>query len=99
MDKNLQIVVEGQAGHTIINDDNSSSSSYIEGSYYSTDKSRSGASVEMQKPRDSDPEEKKYMVRSPIDISKDRYPFCIVWTPLPLISWFLPCIGHTGICG
>jgi hypothetical protein len=26
------------------------------------------------------------------------YPFCIVWTPLPLISWFLPFIGHVGIC-
>ncbi len=22
---------------------------------------------------------------------------CIVWTQLPLISWFLPMIGHTGI--
>lgn len=26
-----------------------------------------------------------------------RFPFCIVWTPLPLISWLLPFIGHTGI--
>ena len=28
-----------------------------------------------------------------------RFPLCITWTPLPLISWFLPMIGHTGICG
>jgi hypothetical protein len=26
-----------------------------------------------------------------------RYPFCIVWTPLPIISWFFPFIGHMGI--
>lgn len=28
---------------------------------------------------------------------KARFPNCIVWTPLPLISWILPFIGHTGI--
>ena len=33
-----------------------------------------------------------------IDKYHQRYPFCIVWTPIPCISWFLPCIGHTGIC-
>jgi hypothetical protein len=33
-----------------------------------------------------------------IDNVHDRYPFCIVWTPLPLISWIIPIIGHTGIC-
>lgn len=27
----------------------------------------------------------------------DRYPYSIVWTPLPMISWFIPLIGHTGI--
>lgn len=32
-----------------------------------------------------------------IDPERARFPFCIVWTPLPLISWFLPFIGHTGI--
>lgn len=32
-----------------------------------------------------------------INPEKERFPFCIVWTPLPLISWFLPFIGHTGI--
>lgn len=26
------------------------------------------------------------------------YPYSIVWTALPLISWILPFIGHTGIC-
>ena len=33
-----------------------------------------------------------------IDVIKQRYPFCIVWTPIPCISWILPCIGHAGIC-
>ena len=33
-----------------------------------------------------------------IDKYHQRYPFCIVWTPIPCISWLLPCIGHTGIC-
>jgi hypothetical protein len=32
-----------------------------------------------------------------IDEDNDRFPFCIVWTPLPLISWIFPFIGHTGI--
>ncbi|XP_042480869.1 protein RTE1-HOMOLOG-like isoform X2 [Macadamia integrifolia] len=33
-----------------------------------------------------------------IDPKRARFPFCIVWTPLPVISWFLPFIGHIGIC-
>ena len=32
-----------------------------------------------------------------IDPKNARFPICITWTPLPMISWFLPCIGHTGI--
>lgn len=34
----------------------------------------------------------------PIDISKNRYPYCIVWNPLPFITALLPFIGHIGIC-
>lgn len=37
-------------------------------------------------------------LRRPIDVPNNRYPYCIVWTPLPLISWIIPIIGHTGIC-
>ena len=33
-----------------------------------------------------------------IDKQNNRYPFCLVWTPIPCITWLLPCIGHTGIC-
>ena len=33
-----------------------------------------------------------------IDFKRQRFPYCIVWSPLPLITALLPCIGHTGIC-
>ncbi|KDP32673.1 hypothetical protein JCGZ_13671 [Jatropha curcas] len=33
-----------------------------------------------------------------IDPKRARFPFCIVWTPLPVISWLIPFIGHVGIC-
>nr|CAG4650590.1 EOG090X0GY7 [Sida crystallina] len=33
----------------------------------------------------------------PIDAEKHRYPYCIVWTPIPLITWMFPFIGHMGI--
>ncbi|CAH1163587.1 unnamed protein product [Phaedon cochleariae] len=32
-----------------------------------------------------------------IDFSRDRYPFCIVWTPIPFLTWIFPIIGHMGI--
>ncbi|XP_047490494.1 transmembrane protein 222-like [Penaeus chinensis] len=32
-----------------------------------------------------------------MDHKRHRYPCCIVWTPLPLLSWFIPFIGHMGI--
>jgi len=34
----------------------------------------------------------------PVDPARNRYPYCIVWSPLPPITWLLPFIGHTGIC-
>ncbi|PON71526.1 DnaJ-like [Parasponia andersonii] len=33
-----------------------------------------------------------------IDPKRQRFPCCIVWTPLPVISWLIPFIGHIGIC-
>eukprot|EP01121_Diplochlamys_sp_Union-15-3_P021730 TRINITY_DN895_c0_g1_i1.p1 TRINITY_DN895_c0_g1~~TRINITY_DN895_c0_g1_i1.p1 ORF type:complete len:194 (+),score=19.92 TRINITY_DN895_c0_g1_i1:35-583(+) len=32
-----------------------------------------------------------------VDRKKDSFPLCIVWTPLPLLTWLLPFIGHLGI--
>ncbi|TKR64161.1 hypothetical protein L596_024743 [Steinernema carpocapsae] len=33
----------------------------------------------------------------PINPVRNRFPYCIVWVPIPLISWFFPFIGHIGI--
>ncbi|ESO12120.1 hypothetical protein HELRODRAFT_62632 [Helobdella robusta] len=32
------------------------------------------------------------------DIEKNLYPHSIVWTPIPILTWFIPCLGHMGIC-
>ena len=32
-----------------------------------------------------------------IDIKTNRYPYCVVWTPIPILSWLVPVIGHMGI--
>lgn len=34
---------------------------------------------------------------SVINFETDKYPFCIVWTPIPVLTWFFPFIGHMGI--
>eukprot|EP00250_Pteridium_aquilinum_P009149 c18472_g1_i1 orf=326-1156(-) len=34
---------------------------------------------------------------SHIDPSAARFPRCIVWTPLPIIAWLAPFVGHVGI--
>jgi hypothetical protein len=34
---------------------------------------------------------------TPIDLSNDRFPTCIVWTPIPILTWLCPIIGHMGI--
>ena len=26
------------------------------------------------------------------------YPYSIVWTPIPIITWVLPFVGHMGVC-
>lgn len=48
-----------------------------------------GAYIEMENSQDDLPN---------IDFKSDRYPFCIVWTPIPMLTWFFPFIGHMGIC-
>lgn len=32
-----------------------------------------------------------------INVKTNKYPFCIVWTPIPLLTWLFPFIGHMGI--
>jgi len=26
------------------------------------------------------------------------WPYCVVWTPIPVLTWLVPVIGHVGIC-
>ena len=40
-----------------------------------------------------DLKDKKYKPRA----AQKRFPLCIVWTPLPCFTQFIPSIGHTGI--
>lgn len=39
-----------------------------------------------------------HTARVPIVSPPKRFPFCIVWTPIPVITWLLPFVGHVGIC-
>jgi len=32
-----------------------------------------------------------------VDVEKQRFPYSIVWTPLPPLNWILPFVGHMGI--
>ncbi|CAF3524962.1 unnamed protein product [Rotaria socialis] len=32
-----------------------------------------------------------------IDSARVRYPHCIVWTPIPVLTWIFPFVGHMGI--
>lgn len=32
-----------------------------------------------------------------IDHQRRHYPFTIVWTPVPILSWLFPHVGHLGI--
>lgn len=42
--------------------------------------------------------ERRVTEMMPIDPRRARFPCCIVWCPLPVISWLVPFIGHIGIC-
>lgn len=33
-----------------------------------------------------------------INPTKGSFPCCLVWTPLPIVSWLAPFIGHVGLC-
>ncbi|KAM4045697.1 transmembrane protein 222 isoform 2-T2 [Anomaloglossus baeobatrachus] len=32
------------------------------------------------------------------DPERSRFPHCVVWTPIPVLTWLFPFIGHMGIC-
>ncbi|XP_037970706.1 transmembrane protein 222 isoform X2 [Plutella xylostella] len=47
-------------------------------------------------PPSSSPDE-EVMIQQ-IDPDRSRFPFCIVWTPIPVLTWIFPFLGHMGIC-
>lgn len=54
--------------------------------------------VDMKRPQDkSRSGDTSSRARASIDPDADRWPYCIVWTPLPFVTWFVPTIGHTGV--
>ncbi|XP_059811519.1 transmembrane protein 222-like [Hypanus sabinus] len=38
------------------------------------------------------------MKRMEPDPERQRFPHSVVWTPIPVLSWIFPFIGHMGIC-
>lgn len=48
----------------------------------------SGDTVDMCKDRDSETSETAYIMTQvlEIDVKNDRYPYCVVWTPIPLLT-------------
>ncbi|ONK75737.1 uncharacterized protein A4U43_C03F20010 [Asparagus officinalis] len=54
--------------------------------------------MESDTPFENDPMVERHLPPGQIDPGRARFPCCLVWTPLPLISWFIPFIGHVGIC-
>ncbi|KAJ6650834.1 hypothetical protein lerEdw1_002882 [Lerista edwardsae] len=33
-----------------------------------------------------------------LDLERCRFPYCVVWTPIPVLTWLFPIVGHMGIC-
>ncbi|XP_037868543.1 transmembrane protein 222 [Bombyx mori] len=42
-------------------------------------------------------DQEQAVLMDPIDHDRCRYPYCIVWTPIPVLTWFFPFLGHMGI--
>eukprot|EP00795_Rhopilema_esculentum_P007077 gene7077-12717_t len=36
-------------------------------------------------------------IRMKLNLKRNRYPYSIVWTPIPCLTWIFPFIGHMGI--
>lgn len=39
-----------------------------------------------------------HLARMPEVSPPKRFPFCVVWTPIPVLTWVLPFVGHIGVC-
>ena len=95
---NFQIINDSNETIENTNIENSAYSYY---DYNNTKTSENSSSSKGENPKENNDIDinTTKMIKQKIDIKRSRFPYCIVWTPLPLISWFIPIIGHTGICG
>lgn len=44
-----------------------------------------------------DAEEGRIMSALTVRPDQDHFPLCVVWMPLPVLTWILPFVGHAGI--
>ena len=49
-------------------------------------------------PRDSKDDDLDLWPLEEIDPGRGKFPCCIGWSPLPVVSWLVPYIGHVAIC-
>lgn len=56
--------------------------------------------AEVEAPTAADTDKKQFSCASggAMDVERSRFPYCVVWTPIPVLTWFFPIIGHMGIC-
>jgi hypothetical protein len=33
-----------------------------------------------------------------VNLTSNKYPYCIVWNSIPFYSWYFSFLGHAGIC-
>lgn len=56
--------------------------------------------AEVETPTGAETDMKRYHGSGGVvmDVERSRFPYCVVWTPIPVLTWFFPIIGHMGIC-
>ena len=42
-------------------------------------------------------EKKGHITENKVSCENEYFPMCIVWTPIPILSWFFPILGHAGL--
>lgn len=45
-----------------------------------------------------DVEARAALIVPEIEPNAEKFPYCLVWTPLPVVAWLVPFVGHLGIC-
>ena len=39
----------------------------------------------------------EHITESKVSCEREYFPMCIVWSPIPILSWFFPVLGHAGL--